>query len=388
MNKFIVFALLPVVLTLAACGKSTPPAPEPERKSAPVTAASKEESGSGLIKLNAEEARVAGLRVERIGMQNRRDTLTVTATIEANKDKLAKVAPLIAGRLSEVNAKLGDRVKPGQLLATVNSVEVGQARSSYASAQSQLTLARANFERSKRLFAEQIVAQKDYLKARAELQQAEAALREASNRLSSYRIPREIDHSSILPIIAPIAGTIMEKDAVTGELASPDKTLFTIADLSVVWIEADLAERDLSRLVLQAPAEVTVAAYPNQSFKGRVTYVSSTVNPETRTVKARIEVPNPEGWLKPNMFASAAIETGGQRASLRVPTNAIVLLQGQSTIFIAKNAGFEARAIETGETSGGFTEVKSGLGNGEAVVVSGAYALKARMLKSQIGEAE
>lgn len=370
---------------LAGCAeKETAP---PEQK--PAETQKHDEGQENLIKLSAEEARVAGIRVEKISMQTAPQRIVVTATIQANRDKLANVAPLVSGRVTAVTAKLGDVVKRGQILATVNSVEVGEARSAFATAQSELALAQANFERAQRLFKEQIVAQKDYLKARAELQQAQAGVRAARERLAVYGLSGGATRgASLVPVVAPISGTVIEKDAVIGELAGPDKSLFTIADLSTVWIEASLSERDLGKVAPGAAASVTVTAYPNETFHGRVTYLSSTVDADTRTVKARIEVPNPAARLKPNMFASAAIETASTAVtSMRVPNDAVVLLQGQPTVFVAKAAGFEPRAVQTGERSSTSTEIKSGIADAESVAVSGAYALKGRMLKSQIGDA-
>lgn len=369
---------------IVGCAEKEPAPPEQK----PAETQEHNKGQENLIRLGAEEARVAGIRVEKISMQNAPQRIIVTATIQANQDQLANVAPLVSGRITAVTAKLGDAVKRGQALATVNSVEVGEARSAFATAQSELALTQANFERAQRLFKEQIVAQKDYLKARAELQQAQAGLRAARERLAVYGLSRGSTRgASLVPVIAPISGTVIEKDAVIGELSGPDKSLFTIADLSTVWIEANLSERDLGKIAPGAAAGITVTAYPNETFHGRVTYLSSTVDADTRTVKARIEVPNPAGRLKPNMFASAAIETASAAvASMRVPNDAVVLLQGQPTVFVAKGEGFEPRAVQPGERSNTSTEIKSGIADGESIAVSGAYALKARMLKSQIGD--
>jgi len=184
-----------------------------------------------------------------------------------------------------------------------------------------------------------------------------------------------------------LAGTIVQKTAIVGELGTPAAPLFTVADLSRVWIEANLTEDALSKVRVGAEATVKVAAYPGELFKGRVTYVASLLDKDSRTVPARIEVDNKDGRLKPEMFASATIDTNGaKREALSVPDAAILLLQGQPTIFVAKGEGFESRAIELGEKLSGRTVIKSGVAAGEKVVTAGAYALKARLLKSQIGE--
>jgi cobalt-zinc-cadmium efflux system membrane fusion protein len=171
-----------------------------------------------------------------------------------------------------------------------------------------------------------------------------------------------------------------------GEVVARDKVLFTVVDLSVAWIEAAVFERDLAKVRVGAPAVVMVAAYPEESFRGEIAYIDSVLDKETRTVKVRIEVPNRDGRLKLGMFASAAIETPGRRSGLSVPDEAVVLVQGRPTVFVEEGEGFEARTVETGERIGGRTLIASGLAPGEKVAVAGAYALKARMLKSQLGE--
>ena len=180
---------------------------------------------------------------------------------------------------------------------------------------------------------------------------------------------------------------MIEKDAVLGELAQPDKSIFTVADLSTLWIEANLFEKDLGRVRVGAAATVTVSAYPGEAFKGKLTYISSTVDKESRAVPARVEVPNADGRLKPEMFATASIDTAATTKALTLPQEAVLLINGQPMAFVQEAGEFEPRPVEIGEKVGSRVVVKSGVKEGEQVVVAGAYALKARMLKSQIGDA-
>ncbi len=381
-------------LLLAGCGDkpktpendaAQPKQTEPAGKDGTTPTPEKQDTGK-LLALSAEEAQIAGIKVQKLEPQEKAEQVVVTATIQANQDKLAHVGPRVPGRVVKVNASLGDRVKPGQVLAMLDSIELGEARSSYLQAASETALAQANFERAQRLNADNIIPEKDYLRARAEHEKARAALRAAGDKLRMMGVAPEKLSGSVFPLSAPFAGTIIEKKAVLGELAAPDQSLFTVADLSTLWIESDLFEKDLGKVKVGAQAAVTVSAYPGEVFKGRLTYISSTMNKETRTVKARVEVPNPDGRLKPEMFASAAINTTGASAkALIVPEDAVLLLQGQPTVFVAESGGFEPRAVEVGERAQGYAVLKSGVAAGESVVVSGAYTLKARLLKSQIG---
>lgn len=387
-------------ILLTGCGDK-PKAPEKDAKQSEKTEpASKGATTSGqekpeekgvekLLVLSTEEAQKVGIKLQELELEERSGQVVVTATIQANQDRLAHVGPRIPGRIVKVNSNLGDRVKPGQTLAMLDSIELGEARSSYLQASSEAEVAQSNFERAQRLNADNIIPEKDYLRARAEHKKARAALRAADDKLRMMGVDPDKHFGSVFPLSAPFSGTIIEKKAVLGELAQPDASLFTVADLSTLWIESDLFEKDLGKVRVGAQAAVTVSAYPGVIFKGRLTYISNTMNKETRTIKARVEVPNRDGRLKPEMFATAAINTTGTGTkALAVPEDAVLLMQGLPTVFVAERDGFEPRAVEVGERAQGYVVLKSGVESGETVVVSGAYALKARLLKSQIGDSD
>ncbi|HEX7972709.1 MAG TPA: efflux RND transporter periplasmic adaptor subunit [Thiobacillus sp.] len=380
-------ALLLASTALAACGDK--PAPEQNAKPSESRPEKPGERGAGkLLVLSTEEARRAGIQVRKLEPQENAEQVVVTATIQANQDRLAHVAPRVPGRIVKVNASLGDRVRPGQALALLDSIELGEARSAYLQAASEAAVAQAGFERAQRLNADNIIPEKDYLRARAEHEKARASLRAAADKLAMMGVNPAKQSGSVFPLVAPFAGTVIEKHAILGELREADESAFTVADLSTLWIEADLFEKDLARVRPGAQASVTVSAYPGEVFKGKLTYISSVVDKESRTVKARVEVPNPDGRLKPEMFATAAIHTGSSTKALLLPEDAVLLVQGQPTVFVAEKDGFAPRAVEVGERAQGRVVIRSGVAAGEAVVVSGAYALKARLLKSQIGDAD
>lgn len=356
----------------AAAGKQAPAAPEKE-----------------LLKLSDEEMKSAGVKVEALQAVPLSERVTVTAVIRPNQDRFANVAPRVPARITAVYAKLGDKVKPGQPLALLDSVELGEAHSAYQQARSQFELAKADFERAQRLKSEDIIPEKDFLRARSDYEKARASLRAAEEKLKlldASHAAAEKGRPSVFSVNAPFAGTIIEKDAVLGELAQPDRRLFTVADLSVLWIEASLFEKDLGRVRVGSRAAVSVAAYPGETFEGTLTYIASTMDRDTRTARARIEVRNPDGRLKPEMFATAAIDTPATRPALALPQDAVLLVNGQPTVFVVEGEGFKPRPVETGEKYARRVVIARGLKEGERVAVAGAYALKAQMLKSQIGE--
>ena len=342
------------------------------------------------LKLTPEELKTAGIQVEAVKEQQLSAQLTVTATIHPNQDKIAHISPRVSGRIIKVNANLGDRVKDGQALAMLDSIELGEAHSTYVQTLSQQKVAQADLDRAEQLNADQIIPHKDYLRAKAGYEQARSLVRAAEDKLRLLEVTPESKHVdravSVFPLNAPFTGVVIEKHAILGELAQPDKSLFTVADLSVLWIEANLFEQDLAKINVGAEAVVTVAAYPDQSFRGKVTYISSTVDKESRSVQARIEVPNLDGRLKPEMFATASIATAATANAITLPQEAVLLVNGQPMAFVEEAGEYEPRPVELGAKLSGRVTIKGGLKEGERVVIAGAYALKARLLKSQIGD--
>ena len=379
-------------LALAACSKSGAKDEHAgEGAKHAEHAGEKKEGGRGEseeLTLTTEEAERAGVKVEEVKPQALGETLVVTATIRPDQDKVARIASRIEGRITSAPAKLGDRVRAGQALATLDSVAVGEAHAAWMQAQSDLRIAESDFQRAESLVKDEIVPRKDFLRAQAERDKAAAAVRAAAGRLrvlGGSAVAGDASSASFA-VTAPFAGTVIEKKATLGDLASPSEPLYTIADLRRVWIQADLPEAALAKVRVGANAKVSVPAYPGENFDGRVGYIGAALDKDTRTVAARIEVANADGRLKPEMFATAMIEVAGNKRELiSLPDAAIVLMQGQPTVFVYEQGAYEMRVVEPGERAGGRTVVKAGLAAGEQVVTAGAYALKARKLKSQLG---
>lgn len=377
-------------LALAACNSGDYKSTDAKAVAPAESAKSEDEhKEEGSLKLSEEDAQRAGVKLETLAAQSFADSVTVTATVQPNQDRIARIAPRIEGRIVQVSTSLGDTVKPGQVLAVLDSVALGEAQSALLRAQSAHRVAQSDFKRAESLIVDEIIPQREFLRAQADLETATAEVRAAEDKLRLLGgVASSVGRAaSTFPLTAPLAGTVVQKKATIGELGSPSEPLFTVADLSTVWIEANLTEDKLASVKAGAAATVTVTAYPGERFVGRVTYVASMLDKDSRTTPARIEVLNKDGRLKPEMFASATIETGASRSpALSVPSGAVLLLQGQPTVFVAENGGYEPRAIEPGDKVAGRTIVKAGLKAGDQIVAEGAYALKARLLKSQIGE--
>lgn len=392
-RTLIALGVTAVMASLTACGAGDKAPAAEKTATQKVEAKGGEHTEKDGLKLSPEEVQRAGIKVETLKVQSLKDSISVTATIRPNQDRIARIAPRVEGRVATASAKLGDTVRAGQTLATLDSLALGEASMALIQAQSAQRLAEADFKRAEALNADEIIPQREYLRAKSEHEKAGVALRTAEDKLRLLGVsPKSGGRvESTFPVTAPFAGTVIEKKATVGQLSNPSEPLFTVADLSKVWIEANLNETQLTKVRPGASATVTVTAYPGERFVGRVTYVASVLDKDSRTIPARIEVDNKDGRLKPEMFATATIDTNGTVSTqkgevLTVPDEAIVLIQGQPTVFVFEHDGFEARAIEPGEKIEGRTIIKSGLAAGDQIVAAGTYALKARLLKSQISD--
>lgn len=352
--------------------------------------------------------------------------LTTTGQVDFDQTRLVHVSPRISGRVHRVSAALGERSRRGQILAEIDSIELGQAKAAYLQAKAKEELAGKSFDRARSLFEERIVSEQEVLVAEAVLREATAALHTAEETLHLYgssqaqvdRLTYDDQAASIYPLRAPIAGTIVELHATRGELVTPERNLFTIADLSRVWIWIDIYQRELGRVHIDDRAQATVDAFPGEIFTGTVSFLSARVDTDTRTVRARLDVANPEGKLRPGMFVEVGLvdphSEGGldpQVSSLLVPTDAVVRDGDRRFVFVvAGESRFERREVQLGRSAGGYVELlpwtdvdgadvdgtgvdgaggdgvgDDGIEAGDSVVVEGAFLLKSAASKESLG---
>lgn len=249
---------------------------------------------AGLLKLSDEESQRAGIRLQPLQARAEADTVAVTAIIHSDQNRIARVAPRVEGRITPVSADLGDAVAAGRPLAVLDSLVLGEAQLVYLQAQSAHRVALAHFQRAQALVAEEIIPQREFLRAKAELEKANAELRAGEDklRLLGASLQRDDRAQASFQISAPLSGTVIQKNAAVGELATPSEPLFTVADLSKLWIEADLTEDLLSGVRIDAPASVTVTA---ERFASKVTYIAGA----SPAAIAGIPIRTAEGSLVP-----------------------------------------------------------------------------------------
>ena len=319
--------------------------------------------------------------------------ISATGKLEANADRIAHVSPRIPGKIVAVETSLGDNVASGQVMAVIDSVELGEALNRYHQSRTRLVLVEKNMERIKTLVEKKIAARKDIHQAETDYQTTLTELHTDEERLLLYGLaPADLEgvnhKKPLLPVRSPIAGVVTEKHAIVGELADPSKSLYTVADLSTVWVLVDINEKDLAKVRPGQSAVVTVGAYPELKFRGRITYIADLVDETTRTVKARVEVQNPGRKLKPVMFATVELTlTADGPPVLAVPAEAVQELEGKKVLFVTEDGKeFLPRAIQLDLASGGMVEVTGGLAEGQRYAVKGTFLLKAELMKGELGE--
>lgn len=353
----------------------------------------------GLITLDRASLQRAGVRVEEAVRRPVSREFRLSGTLQVNEDRLAHVGSRIPGRVIEVAAGLGDHVEKGSRLLTIDSPELGQAQSEYRTAKAKLLVSEKAYERARALVEQKVIGtgelqrrEGEYLSTRAEFEAAQSRLLLLGmTKKEVESLGTENAARSEAPILSPLSGTIIERHATVGELVEPVKTLFTIADLSLLWGIADVPERDLAPMKKGAAAEVSVSAYPEEHFKGKVAYLSDTIDPATRTLKVRIEIENPRGKLKPQMFATFHIWAGEAEPALALPASAVQREGTESIVFVEKEAmekgaRFEKRTVSLGPEAQGYYPVLSGLQPGERVVTQGAFILKSELHKEGMEE--
>ena len=332
----------------------------------------------------------------------RKKTLRLTGQVQLDKTRFVDVVPTGGGRVERVEKLLGQQVKKGDVLAVIHSADLGQAKAQFLELQARLELATSTFEREKELYETKVSSKADYLSSFNEFKAAQAYYAAAERRLRLFglgteqinAIKNERENSQFAELVlqAPQAGTIITQNVSTGALVNTTESLYTIADLSNVWVWYDLYEKDLAVLHERlssggsAVAKVRVKAFEAEVFDGVVDLIGSQVDEHTRTIKVRVQVRNEEHKLKPGMFAEAEISVPLKGNITAVPSSAILSDEGRTFVFqYWKDDLWVRRDVRVGRDQRGFVEVLNGIPRGATVVTSGAFMLKSDILREKMG---
>ena len=380
--------VLATVFASLGCGDGDKKAEEGDSTAAKTDSAAGHAEGE-VVQLDTAGMRLGGIQVGPVEVITT-SGLPVTGTITYDANRVSHIGSRTDGRVVALRAELGAPVARGQALAVLESPEVGQIRAAEREAEELMKIAGENFARERRLADQGISSRKELLDAEAELRRMQASLRSAQSRLQVLGARHDHGAGGQFSLVAPFGGVVVARNASLGEMATPADTLFTIADLSRVWIELDIFERDLARVRVGQSVAVRTGAYPERAFQGRIVYVGSVLDPERRSVRARVEIPNPGGALKPGMFANASVQVGaGGPVVVVVPQEAVQEVEGKKVVFVAgtKAGQFRTQAVEVGEPiEGGRVTIRGGLTPSSRVVLRGAFALRSELAKGEIGE--
>jgi cobalt-zinc-cadmium efflux system membrane fusion protein len=315
------------------------------------------------------------------------ESLQAMGKVFAHQMRKAVVSYPFPARLSRIHVRPGDWVTAGQPLVALQSEAVGEAKSAYLKAQADRELARTRQEREKRLFDQGAGAGKNLQAAEAEWKVALAALEAAEKKLhllgfTEDQVRAAAGQHEISPditLLAPISGKVMANMAVLGGMVDPSSEILTLLDPSLLCVDAEIYERDLSRLKLGLGVEVTVPAYTGLVFRGTLKYIGEVLNEETRTITVRTEVSNTGDKLKPGMFASVRILLGGDAEALVVPASAVLEEGDDRIVFVLRAGDYHPQPVRTGVRIDGHIEIREGLAKGDVIVSEGSFLLKGKL---------
>lgn len=371
-----------VLLGLAACG-GKPSDPDEHVAAEPVKREASGQVDGKLVKIAPDMMRDLRVTLGTARTRAAGETVSALGELHVDEDAYAEIASPVAARVTKVLAKAGDKVIVGQALVALNSPELAESRAEVDAAKAKLDVATQAAERKRKLVADRLVPEREQLEADAALSEAKAAYNVATSGLRKFG---SAAGDASLAIKSPIAGTVIERTVVMGQLADPSKTLFRIGDLSTLWLIAHVYERDAVRVKPERVGQVAFAALPGKSVDAVIRTIGREVDPASRTIAIRLDVPNLDGELRPGMSATVAIPLGDAAEVVTVPAAAVQRVGEDWAVFIPRGpAAFEARAIGRGRDLAGEIEILSGLRADESVVVDGAFLLKAEADKARGG---
>lgn len=336
------------------------------------------ESVEARARMDQAAQRSEGVVIARAIERTLQGELKAPGEVRANGYATVLVTPRVASQVIERKARLGDTVRAGQPMVTLSSVEVAEA-------QGALIVAEREWQRVSALGADAVSGRR-YTEVKVQRDQARARLRAyglSDPQVASLLRAGSSRADGSFDLLAPAAGRVTSDEFMLGERVEPGKTLFTLIDEDSVWVEAQLSPGDATRLRRGGPARIMAHG---QSLKGEIIQLPHQANLQTRTVPVRVQVANRDDLLHQGEFVDVYVATGNDERTLAVPDEAVVLVQNQPTVFVVAGDGeFEAQPVSVGPSQGGWTAIREGLGRDRSIVVKGTFALKARLLKSQIG---
>lgn len=368
-SKLAFIALLTSLLLISGCKKSQP------------SGASQTAQDPNLVMAN--EALLAQIKISVVSQGDVSDILRVAGQIDFDEQALTRIGASVTGRVTQINAQLGNEVKKGDTLALINSSELSNSQLAYLKARSEKEFHRRTVQRAKTLFEADVISAAELQRRESEYEVASAQTRAAQDQLRvlgvNLKAMEELATTgaidSVASVMATIKGVVVERKVTTGQVVQPADVLFTVADLSRVWAVAQVPEQQVAQVKVGQSVRIEVPALENEKLIGKLIYVGQTVNPESRTVLVRTELDNTSGRLKPSMLASMLIESSPTKRVV-VPITAIVREQDADYVFIEEKPGsFRLKPVRLSSEHNGQRVVLDGLSQGMRIVSDGAFHL-------------
>ncbi len=347
-----------------------------------------------LVHLDAGELEEFGIAVRVAGAGSLHAYVESPGEIGVNADRLAHIVPRVRGVVQDVKKTLGDQVRAGELMAVLQSRELADAKATFLAARGRLELAEANYDREEGLWKKNISTEREYLEAKQVVAEAHISLHAAEQKLYAFGFSAE--YVEALPrdpkegltryqIVSPFGGTVIEKHITLGEMLEADTQAFIVADLSSVWVNLNIYQKDMGR-IHKGQSVIIAAGHDQLESVGEISYVGAMVGEQTRTALARVVIGNEAGAWRPGMFVSARIAVESFDVTLRIERSALQTIDGETSVFVREGGAFEARPVTVGRSDQESVEVISGIKAGEEYVAEGGFTLKAQLAKGSFGD--
>jgi len=403
MKSHCIGLLLLGLIACAGCKGTSADGPKPEAQE---SKASEKPEERNTVRASADVQKKWGVEVAQAVRTTVSGAISIPGVLSLDPQHTAQITSLLDGKVISVGAQVGDEVRKEQVLVTLHAPAFAQAKTAYLQAGAKLELARRESERADILLKQEAIDQKEQLRRHTEFENASSEFAVAESNLHSYGLDQGAVEELLrqarrpnkgttamddlaepyLKLTSPIAGHVVERDVLNGQHIEPQKMLLTVSDLSALWALLDAREADLPHVSRGREVRITTSIYPDRVWRGRVDHVGDVVDEKTRTVKVRVIVRNEDRLLKPNMYIQGQLpDAVSSRDVLAVPQEAIQTIGGESVVFVREGGDkFVARPVEVGDLVGTRRTVLRGLSGSEAVVIAGAFNLKAELLKSTL----
>ena len=349
-----------------------------------------------------------GVRVGQVEPQKLSSQIVLPGVISLNENKTAHITSFVHGQIAKLSVDLGSKVRKGQTIVVINSPDFAKIQADFLQTRASYNLSHIEYERAQALWKNNAIGENELLRRQAEHDKLSSEYGALGSQLHSLGISHEQIEELIkkcaqveeeeykcdvanpnLSVLAPLSGTVIFRDVILGQHIEPEKTLFTVSDLTTLWVILDAYEKDIPYISQESVIHIYSDLYSDRHFQGKITYISDLIDEKLRTLKIRVEIDNGKGYLKPNMYIRGIIENAASEGELlAVPDEAVQNLEGEKVVFVQEKSDvFAVRHVRLGNKVGQNRIILSGLEKGERIVTKGAFTLKSEISKGTFGHA-